>query len=304
MLSGDERDRELALAEALALSGGRRCAAKLVEADRRIDIGGTGYVSSGIELLASGAGLEDVCRQLAALDVASEGFAIEVRRIPGRLKIGRRETANALALVIRGRPDLDRPSERFLVFATADGFWMGRTLEAGKPEWRRFARKLHDFSSALPSQVARAVCNLVVRAGERVVDPCCGSGTLLLNAADLGASVTGFDINKKMVGATNANLLYCGFPAAAELGDATEITGRYDVALANLPYGHMSAVFPEKLEQMVVNIVRLAPRGALITIGDISPGIRESGAEVRQVLRLRKQSMTRLIFIYERAGGA
>ena len=86
--------------------------------------------------------------------------------------------------------------EQFLAFVTTEGVWFGRKLDAGEADWRRFRTKPYDCSSALPAQAARAVCNLLVRGGERVVDPCCGSGTLLLHAAALGALVTGFDINK------------------------------------------------------------------------------------------------------------
>jgi len=300
MLSGDEHDRELALAEALALSGGEQCAGKLVQAERPIDIARTAYVLCGLELLASGAGIAETCEKLRDTGLASDGFAIEVRRIPRGLKVHRRDTANALALAIDGGPNLDDPRERFLAFVTADGVWFGRTLEAGEPEWRRLARKPHDFSSALPTQAARAICNLFVRGGERVVDPCCGSGTLLIHAASLGAKVTGYDINQKMVWATNKNLAHFGFEPAAAVGDAAEIEGEFDVLVANVPYGRMAPTSDEKLARMVTNIAKLAPRGAIVALSDQSEAIEASGGVVREVIRLAKFSVTRRIFIYER----
>ena len=113
MLSGDEHDRELALAEALALSGGEQCAGKLVQAERPIDIARTAYVLCGIELVASGADIAETCEKLRDTGLASDGFAIEVSRIPRGLKVHRRDIANALALAIDGGPDLDDPRERF-----------------------------------------------------------------------------------------------------------------------------------------------------------------------------------------------
>jgi len=301
MLSGDEHEHDLALAEAVALSGGEACGSKLVQAERRIDIARTGYVACGLELLASGVDAEETSEGIREQGIAADGFAIEVRRIPRGLNVGRREVANELALVIEGRPNLDSPSVQFLALVTAERMWFGRRLECGEPEWRRFAQKPHDFSSALPSQAARAICNVLVRGGERVIDPCCGTGTFLLHAASLGAHVTGCDINKKMVGATNKNLAHFGFEAAASLGDATELTGRYDLLLANVPYGKMTAMSDEKLARMVANIVTLAPRGAIVATCDLSDVIRGAGADVRQVLRLAKFSITRRIFIYEHA---
>jgi len=300
MLSGDERERDMALAEARALADARPCSAKLVEAERRIDIGRAAYALCGLELIASGPDLDAACRELADTKLASDDFAIEVRRIPRKLKIGHREVANALALVIDGRPNLDHPAESFLALVTADGVWFGRKLPAAEPGWRRFVRKPYDCSSALPAHMARAVCNLVVRGGERVVDPCCGSGSLLLHAAELGADVTGFDISKAMVGSTNKNLEHYGYAGQASLGDATQIRGSYDVVLTNLPYGIMSPVTESTLRKLVHNIVRLAPRGVLIAARDTSADIREGGAVPDQVIRLPKFSMTRFVVTYER----
>ncbi len=300
LLAGDEHEHELALAEAVALAGAVPRGDKLVEADSEIDIARTGYVACGIELLANGTDAEGAAAVLRTRDLASDEFGIEVRRIPRGLRVHRREIATALADAIAGGPNLDEPKERFLAFVTGEGVWFGRALERGEPEWQRFAEKLHDCSSALPSQAARAICNLFVRGGERVVDPCCGSGTLLIHAASLGAHVTGFDINQKMMWATNKNLAHFGFGPAATVGDAALVAGAFDVLLANVPYGKMSATSDEAVAGMVSNMVRLAPRGAIIATEDLSGIIEAAGGTVREVLRLVKFSVTRRIFVYER----
>jgi len=141
---------------------------------------------------------------------------------------------------------------------------------------------------------------LFVRGGESVVDPCCGSGTLLIHAAALGARVTGFDINKKMVGSTNKNLTHFGFEPCASVADAAEVAGSYDLALANIPYGNMSAASAEQVRRMLANIVQLAPRGVIIAADDASGEIQAAGGRITQHIRLYKFSMTRHIFVYGR----
>ncbi len=299
LLVGDENERELAFAEAIAVSGGRPCAAKLVEADRFVNIERTAYIAAGLELLAHGKDLDEARRSLAGLTITADGFGIDIHRVPRGLPVGRRDAANAFAQVINGRPNLDQPRERFLGILTPEGVWFGRALPSAEPEWRRFVKKPCDFSSALPARNARAVCNLLVRGGESVVDPCCGTGSLLIHAAALGARVTGFDINRKMAGATNTNLLHFGFPKAATQADAAEVSGDYDLLITNIPYGNMSAVSPEKAMSIVTNIVRLAPRGAVVAGDDISGQIRAAGVNVKTIT-LHKFSMTRYVFVYER----
>ena len=305
VLTGEDREQELAAAEAAAVTGGSRCAERLVSrSDRRVDPARTGYLGPAIELLAHGPDLETTCSRLAEREVRSQDFAIEVRRIPRGLKVDRHETATRLGLFIEGTPDLGDPKERFLAIGTAEGLWFGRRVPAGEADWKRLVHKRHTCSSALPSQVARAVCNLVIRGGERVVDPCCGTGSLLAHAAALGARVTGFDINWKMVRATNQNLEHFGFDPAASQADAAEVAGAFDVTLANIPYGHMSPVSEETSHRIVRNIVGLAPRGAIVAVRDLSGDIREGGAEVRETIRLPKSHLIRRIFVYARPGAA
>ncbi len=281
LLYGDEGERELADAEVTELSGGRRSAERIVEALRPIDLARTGYAAAGLDLIARGTTLEAVCHDVRRVGLAASRFAIDVRRVPRGLPVRRRDVANALALAVDGAPDLTNPAVWFAAFVCPEGVWFGRRMDAGSPDWERFARKPFDCSSALPARAARAIVNLVVRGGERVVDPCCGSGTLLLHAASMGAHPTGFDINLKMVGATNKNLAHFGFEPAASVADATELGGEYDVVLTNLPYGQMSAASDEQVRRLAVSAVRLAPRGVLVAAIDLSAEVRDAGAQVQ-----------------------
>jgi tRNA G10 N-methylase Trm11 len=295
LLYGSHDERELALAEAAVVADARSCDQRLVKSHTQVDLDRTAYLSRGLELLAHADDVETAAERLAELHIDADGFAVEVIRVPRGLAISRREIAHGLGWVIGGRPNLAAPTHRFLAVATEAGIWFGRDLGTPEPAWQRFVNKPHDFSSALPAQMARAVCNLVVRPGDRVVDPCCGTGSLLIHAASMGADVVGFDVNPKMVGAANKNLRHFGFEPSVERADATELGGGYDVALANLPYGNMSATTAAKTEAMVQAVTRLAPRGVLISDRDLRGLIESAGATVAQTARVRKLSMARWI---------
>ncbi len=301
-LAGDEHDHELALVEAEALTGGRACSGRFVAADRRVAISRSGYLAAGIDLLAHGRNAAEVRDQLRVLGVASEDFAIAVRKFPRALPVSHRAVATELGLGIEGYPDLEHPRERFLALVDAEGLWFGRELPAGEPEWRAFDHKPHPFSSALGAQTARAVANLFVRGGEAVVDPCCGSGSLLIHAAALGARVFGSDINPKMVGSTRKNLEHFGFSGTITQQDAAEARGQYDILLTNVPYDRMSAIAERELAALVSNVVSLAPRGAVVAAHDLTGAIEKGGATVERVIRKSKFSMTRQIFLYRRDG--
>jgi tRNA G10 N-methylase Trm11 len=50
------------------------------------------------------------------------------------------------------------------------------------------------------------------RPGETLIDPCCGSGTVLHAALERGIKAKGYDINPLMVEGTNTNLAHFGYP--------------------------------------------------------------------------------------------
>ncbi len=62
-------------------------------------------------------------------------------------------------------------------------------------------------------KLARCMVNLtMVRNGERLLDPFCGTGGILLEAGIIGARVIGTDVDYKMVKGTIENLNYCNIP--------------------------------------------------------------------------------------------
>lgn len=296
LLAGDPNELALAQAEAEALAGGQPIEPRIFAADTLVDIARTGYINAGMELIASGRTVAEVCERVRPLGIAADRFGIEVMRVPRGLDVSRHETGDAFGKVIEGKPDLTNPLVKFIVFATATGVWFGRTIDFARHDWERFVKKPHDFSSALPVRNARAICNLVIRGGERIIDPCCGTGTILIQAATLGARITGYDINPKMVASANANLEHFGLPRVASQGDAAELAGEYDLLITNIPYGNMSEITPEKAERLLANILRLAPRGVIVAGDDLTAQIQSHGVQVTRRIELRKLKLIRQVF--------
>ncbi|NCU38376.1 hypothetical protein EOL96_04955 [Candidatus Saccharibacteria bacterium] len=86
--------------------------------------------------------------------------------------------------------------------------------------------KRDSFVGMLPPKLARLIVNLAPIDSGRVLDPFCGTGVVLQEAALLGHSVYGTDINEKMVDFTATNLAWLAdtyrttIAATIECGDA------------------------------------------------------------------------------------
>jgi len=78
-----------------------------------------------------------------------------------------------------------------------------------------------------------------LRAGDRVLDPTCGSGGFLVGALARGADVDGIEVDPDLATLARLNLALCGAnPRAVRAGDLfrTPAQPEYDVVLANPPF--------------------------------------------------------------------
>lgn len=97
---------------------------------------------------------------------------------------------------------------------------------------RDFGRPKRDaFVGMLPPKLAQTMLNLAqVGPGDRALDPFCGTGVVLQEAALMGASVYGTDINERMVHFSQVNLEWLkkaydvDFDEYLETADATKAT--------------------------------------------------------------------------------
>ena len=115
-----------------------------------------------------------------------------------------------------------------------------------------------------------------IKGGERVLDYGCGSGILALAALKLGAAeATAFDIDPQALLATRENALKNGLAALLAIpGSAREITGLFDVVLANILAGPLTELAP--------CLARMTKAGGgLVLAGLLEP----QSAEVAQAYR-------------------
>ncbi|MGW4843193.1 TRM11 family SAM-dependent methyltransferase [Nocardia brasiliensis] len=104
--------------------------------------------------------------------------------------------------------------------------------------WRAY--KLQSVPGSLHPPVASAMVQLAdLRAGDQVLDPCCGAGTLLVEAmqSQPAARYRGFDIDTAAVRATRAN---AGKAATITRADAANMPlpqGSVDRIVSNPPWG-------------------------------------------------------------------
>jgi tRNA (guanine10-N2)-dimethyltransferase len=96
---------------------------------------------------------------------------------------------------------------------------------------------------SLHPRIARGLVNLAeIRAGDRILDPFCGTGGFLIEAGLLGAKVFGSDAQEKMVEGCKKNLEWFGIKDAVIEHEEISKVGFYgmNAVVADFPYGRSS----------------------------------------------------------------
>ncbi|MCI4347225.1 MAG: methyltransferase domain-containing protein, partial [Thermoplasmata archaeon] len=160
-----------------------------------------------------------------------------------------------------GRIALENPDHRFWLEPFPVGavrFYeeLGSVRHASFSE-RRTPRLPFQRPVTLAPRLARALVNLAhVGAHDRVVDPLVGTGSLLLEAALLGARTVGIDMSATMVRGALENFAHFGLtPETLRQADAAEAAlefppGSFDALVTDPPYGRASGTRGEPPDRL------------------------------------------------------
>jgi tRNA (guanine10-N2)-dimethyltransferase len=184
-------------------------------------------------------------------------------------------------LVWHALPDprvaLRDPDTDLHAFVLPDRVWWGRVRHrvtdaqfAGRLTQRRpFFR-----SYGMQPRKARCLVNLSgVRPGQRLLDPCCGSGSTLIEAALMGVHAYGSDSDPRAVAGSRENLDALGLDATLRTLDARRMDAWgtvFDAVVSDLPYGISASLAGAPVAQFHREVLEAAalvlPRGRVAVL--------------------------------------
>lgn len=214
----------------------------------------------------------------------------------------RQEAERTLGNVIAGEPDLKHPQCTFgIVFV--EGLWRFGRVEKADAIWLAHQVKPHSYSTALNTRMARALVNIAAPQpqGLRVIDPCCGIGTVLVEALSMDIPILGRDMNWFVAQGSRKNIAHFGYEGTVELGPIEDVTEHYDVAIIDMPYDLFTSASHEEQLAIVVEARRIADRVAFVAIESMHDMFDTAGFTVLDEARVTKgnSSFSRLLYVCE-----
>ncbi|MBC8079355.1 MAG: methyltransferase domain-containing protein [Gorillibacterium sp.] len=262
------------------------------------------FIKERIEVMYEGDELADILAQVEHLALFGASFKVMLVKIndldpEDRIRFkNRRAIEREIGMHINGEADMLNPDHLFGLI-TMDGRWYFGNYVKAEAIWLHHMKKPRNYSIALSTRVARAVANIAVPTphGVKAIDPCCGIGTVLVEALSMGINIEGRDINPFIVQGARQNIEHFGLQAEITLGDIADIDTTYDVAVLDMPYNLFSKTTPEEQFSLLKESRRIASKVVVVTIETIDEMIENAGLTIVDRCVAKKGNFSRQIIV-------
>ncbi|MNC14269.1 hypothetical protein D3C75_620400 [compost metagenome] len=252
-----------------------------------VEVSRSPFIKERMDVMYAGDSLPEIYKQTEQVEVDGKTFKVifvKTNDLSPAEKIEydeRRVIEREIGLRIEGEADVNHP-ELVYGIVTLGGRWYFGTYHKNKATWFRQMKKPRSYSIALSTRVARAAVNMAVpqTAGVRAIDPCCGIGTVMVEALSMGIDIVGRDINPFIAAGARTNIAHFGFDSEVTLGDIADISEHYDAAIVDMPYNLYSSITPEEQFDILVNARRIADRVVIVAIEAMDEEIGKAGFEI------------------------
>jgi len=249
-----------------------------------------------------------------------ETFRVEVVRIEPEVSLGAKRMEGEIGRAIlhsvsHARVDLVRSTKTFLGVVIGKLFLLGLVIERSGSGFASRRPHLRPFfhPSAMPPKLARCMVNLSrAKPGGVFLDAFCGTGSQLIEAALVGCTVLGSDVDPRMLRGASRNLHFSGVKGYHLcVADARTLPFKsFDACASDPPYGRGSSTHGVDAKDVVKgflgDVFDILPSGGHVclafpeygNIGEVGRGV---GYEVRESHLVREhKSLTREVVVLRR----
>jgi tRNA (guanine10-N2)-dimethyltransferase len=219
-----------------------------------------------------------------------------------------REFERLIGDMIAGPVSLNNPETEYRAILSEDKCYFGKVLfainrsgyDARNPGKRDFFHP-----GVMMPRMARTLANIAgVQEGDRVLDPFCGTGGILIEAELLGAAAIGSDFDPLMVKGSQQNVTR----SSLMLADATQLPFQahsIDSVVTDLPYGQsvcikktdtMDNLYNNALDE-IARVLKKGRRAVVVTHKDISGIARQHMTVLKQHKQRVHKSLTRHVLV-------
>ena len=205
------------------------------------------------------------------------------------------ENCKRVALPIDGSVNMQNPKVVFAITKIEDTWYFG--IYHDEVNWSDHYEKPHSYSHSLNLRDARTIVNIAVGndLSLKVIDPCCGVGTVVLEALSMGIDIEGYDINRYVSYQARLNLEHYGYdPLVIQKQDMLTIDKKYDVTIIDIPYGVYSPFSYEQQLELLKGTLSLAPKLLLVSHIPMNQELETMGYTILDRAMIKKRKFSKI----------
>ena len=295
-----DNERELCKMEMRCLFN-REINEKYFFSDIDINASKSPFIKSKIKIIYSDESLDRMVSKIKEDNFSYDDFKVSyVKSEQGDVQYeDRLEATRKIGFVVNGYPDMHKPRNPLAV-TKINGLWIFGEYERNDFKWQKHNDKPYSYSNALGLRMARALVNIAMKDNEEgtLIDPCCGVGTVVIEALDLGIKVKGCEISKQMAYNARENVEFLGYLRDTIVCyDMHKIKDKYDSAIIDIPYGLFSPVTLEEQKAIIHTARNICEKMVIVTFEDMEKFIVEAGFSVIDKCVVPKGNFKRHILV-------
>ncbi len=258
------------------------------------------FIKEKITILLSGKSIEEIAENITKNNISFDRFKVAYLK-SGNNDVSYKERLAALKTVgiaVNGEADIHNPKAMLGVSKIGDE-WIFGILEKNDFKWHSHDERPYSYSNALTLKCAKAIVNIAVGNDYslKLIDPCCGVGTVLVEALDLGINIKGYEINPQIAENAVKNLEYFGFQNVVENRDMTKSDEKFDVVILDMPYGLFTATTEEVQKSLLRKAKDLAPKLVLVETTEFDDYLKSLGYNIVNKCTISKNNFKRHILV-------
>lgn len=261
------------------------------------------FIKNRLEIIYKAQSFSEILKLITRDELVSHEFMVKYVTLTTDdpyIKEGKK-LCKEIGLIIHGFPSFKSPKITYGI-THYDEEWYFGLLESNNSNWKNHKSKPYSYSSSLGLNTAKTLVNLAGKGdlSKTIIDPCCGVGTVLLEAHSAGYNITGREINEKVADNARKNLLHFDYPVEVITGDIKDINANYDVSIVDLPYGIFSKTDTEDQMEIIRNAKRISKKLILVSSKDIKESLIKENlivADYCKVHKCRNRDFGRYIWI-------
>ena len=184
-----------------------------------------------------------------------------------------------ISWAIEGSVNMSKPDHTIAITKLANN-WICGYYHHGVPSWKKHDDKPNTFSNSLDIRLARTLVNIAAGNQDqvRIVDPCCGMGTVVLEGLALGLDIEGFDISREISWLARKNLKYFAYDEyLINKVSIHDLDKHYDVAIMDIPYNLYTPITYEEQCKLIQSARKICDKMVIVTYEDMSQEINQAG---------------------------